>query len=200
MCGQVVLQHTHVKGSQFATCLAMMEHMSWSDLRPARWAARWPRLTWLMAGVLVAWCAHASIDAVRFVRAERDAMRKAATVQVGKLAQDKMNESWVRKGSSTFSIYSYASTPDQSSQSGVWECEGPKVFDWHFHGDETVYILEGYVRVDFEGETLELGPGNVAFFPAGSQATWHVPQRVRKAYNITHPTRLQRIVRSLIRT
>ena len=178
----------------------MMKRMRWSDLRPSRGAASFPRLTWIVVGVLLAWGAHASVDAVRFVRAERETLRKVSTVQVGKLAPSQMNKDWVKKGSSTFNIYSYASTPDASTQSGVWECEGPKVFDWHFHGDETVYILEGYVRIDFEGETMELGPGNVAFFPAGSSATWHVPQRVRKAYNITHPTRLQRIVRHLIST
>jgi ethanolamine utilization protein EutQ (cupin superfamily) len=40
---------------------------------------------------------------------------------------------------------------------------------------ETVHILEGSVRIEFENRTpLELRPGDIASFPAGLAMTWHV--------------------------
>ena len=40
---------------------------------------------------------------------------------------------------------------------------------------ETVHVLEGSVRIEFEGRPpLELGPGDIASFPAGLAMTWHV--------------------------
>ena len=36
-------------------------------------------------------------------------------------------------------------------------------------------VLEGAVRIEFEGRPpLELGPGDMASFPAGLAMTWHV--------------------------
>ena len=40
---------------------------------------------------------------------------------------------------------------------------------------ETIHVLEGSVRIEFEGRPpLELGPGDLASFPAGLAMTWHV--------------------------
>ena len=40
---------------------------------------------------------------------------------------------------------------------------------------ETVHVLEGFVRIEFDGRPpLELGPGDIASFPAGMAMTWHV--------------------------
>jgi hypothetical protein len=33
---------------------------------------------------------------------------------------------------------------------------------------------------DDTGDVRRLGPGDMAFFPAGSRSTWHVPNRVLK--------------------
>jgi len=44
-----------------------------------------------------------------------------------------------------------------------------------------VHIISGEVLVTNElGEIRRLGPGDMAFFPAGSRSIWHVPHRVRK--------------------
>jgi ethanolamine utilization protein EutQ (cupin superfamily) len=40
---------------------------------------------------------------------------------------------------------------------------------------ETIHVIEGAVRIEFEdGAELELGPGDIASFPAGRAMTWHV--------------------------
>ena len=40
---------------------------------------------------------------------------------------------------------------------------------------ETVHVLEGSVRIEFENAPpLELRPGDIASFPAGVPMTWHV--------------------------
>ena len=46
---------------------------------------------------------------------------------------------------------------------------------WKPDQRETVHVLEGSVRIEFEDRlSLELGPGDVASFPAGLAMTWHV--------------------------
>jgi len=46
---------------------------------------------------------------------------------------------------------------------------------WTPEQRETVHVVEGSVRIEFEtGPDLELGPGDIASFPAGLAMTWHV--------------------------
>ena len=50
-----------------------------------------------------------------------------------------------------------------------------KPLPWKPDQRETVHVLEGSVRIEFEDRlSLELGPGDVASFPAGLAMTWHV--------------------------
>jgi uncharacterized cupin superfamily protein len=51
--------------------------------------------------------------------------------------------------------------------------DGP--LPWTPKQRETVHILEGSVRIEFaSGAPLELGPGDIASFPAGLAMSWHV--------------------------
>ena len=46
---------------------------------------------------------------------------------------------------------------------------------WTPASRETALILEGSVRIEFEGRpSVELGPGDIVSFPAGLAMTWHV--------------------------
>ncbi len=64
----------------------------------------------------------------------------------------------------------------------TWECE-PSTFEWHYDQKETGYILEGDVRVTWgNGESIEIGPGDLAVFPAGLDCLWEVRSAVRKHY------------------
>jgi len=65
-------------------------------------------------------------------------------------------------------------------EDGVWAgmtriltTDGP--LSWTPDTRETVHVLEGSVRIEFETrEPLELGPGDLASFPAGIAMKWHV--------------------------
>ena len=58
---------------------------------------------------------------------------------------------------------------------------------WTFNtGAETMYILQGKVKVTVEGhdESLELEAGNLAVFPKDMSITWEVIEPVKKHYNV----------------
>jgi uncharacterized cupin superfamily protein len=65
-------------------------------------------------------------------------------------------------------------------EDGVWagltrilSVDGPMA--WTPDQRETVHVLEGSVRIEFEGRPpLELRPGDIASFPAGLSMTWHI--------------------------
>ena len=42
-------------------------------------------------------------------------------------------------------------------------------YPWHFHpnSDETFLVIEGRLNIEFEGGTLELGPGQMVTVPRG---------------------------------
>lgn len=69
---------------------------------------------------------------------------------------------------------------DGLSQTIVWECTTGK-FNWVYNIDETCYFIEGSAIID-DGVNgpRTLSAGDVAFFPAGSTAHWHVENYVKK--------------------
>ncbi len=52
--------------------------------------------------------------------------------------------------------------------------QAPGTTDVHMHAEETVYIIEGHVSVEVDGETLELATGNFASFKKGTMTRWTV--------------------------
>ena len=58
-------------------------------------------------------------------------------------------------------------------QAGLFTAQ-PSVCRWVFEGDETVYVIEGEVRIDFveSGESIELHAGDIGSFPKGVDAIW----------------------------
>jgi uncharacterized cupin superfamily protein len=74
-------------------------------------------------------------------------------------------------------------SPDGKDCNGIWQCT-PGVFNYT-HTDETATLVAGRVTVTFEaGEPLELGPGDIAFFPEGSTTKWEVHETVRKSFHL----------------
>jgi hypothetical protein len=87
---------------------------------------------------------------------------------------------WVIEGNPVARSRRLSTSPDTTSSTMVWTCT-PGKFHWHYTVDETLYILEGEVFVtDHKDEVRRLGPGDLAFFPAGSQSVWHVTKDIRK--------------------
>jgi uncharacterized cupin superfamily protein len=55
----------------------------------------------------------------------------------------------------------------------ILSVDGP--VPWTPEQRETVHVLEGSVRIEFEGRpAIDLGPGDIASFPAGVAMTWHI--------------------------
>ena len=159
---------------------------------------RWSRLIWFCLGACASLVLLLLYDATNYVVREHDDLMKIAVAQPGKLETHVMDQSWVAEGTGAYKVNTYATSPGDNSQSGIWECQGPARFTWHFYADETVYILDGLVNVTYEGKTHALTPGSIAFFPAGSQSEWHVPAAVRKSFHLSQPGRLRRLLRRLL--
>ena len=62
----------------------------------------------------------------------------------------------------------------------AWSCTKGR-FRWQYQVDEMAHILSGEVIItDQSGAERRLGPGDTAFFPAGSSSVWQVIRDVRK--------------------
>ena len=62
----------------------------------------------------------------------------------------------------------------------LWEC-GAVSYKWHYSQDEAYIVLSGEgFMTDEKGVERRFGPGDVAFFPAGTNATWRHPDHFRK--------------------
>ena len=96
------------------------------------------------------------------------------------LAADPICPAWVIDGEPQARSRRLAESADGASSVMAWSCTAGR-FNWHYTVDETVHIISGEVFVtDHNGQTHRLGPGDMAFFPAGSRSTWYVPVEVRK--------------------
>jgi uncharacterized cupin superfamily protein len=87
---------------------------------------------------------------------------------------------WVLEGNPQVRAKEIARSDDASMSMIVWSCTEGR-FRWHYGVDETVHILSGEVIVtDDDSKEHRLGPGDSAFFPAGTTSVWHVTQAMRK--------------------
>jgi uncharacterized protein len=89
-------------------------------------------------------------------------------------------QSWIIEGTPQARSKRLTTSADRTSSVMAWSCT-PGRFKWHYTVDETLHIFAGEVFVtDEKGAVHRLGPGDMAFFPAGSVSTWQVTQTVRK--------------------
>lgn len=87
---------------------------------------------------------------------------------------------------------------DGRTDSGVFAADGPSRFVWRYQSDESIYIMEGSVEIEYAGRRFTLNPGDAADFRAGTSATWYVPRYVKKAFSEQYPGRLARWTRSVL--
>ena len=81
---------------------------------------------------------------------------------------------WIIEGTPQARAKCLARSADGTSSIMAWSCT-PGCFEWYYAVDETVHIIHGEVFVtDEEGRIHRLGPGDMAFFPAGSRSIWPV--------------------------
>jgi uncharacterized cupin superfamily protein len=78
-------------------------------------------------------------------------------------------------------------TPERLKELGVsswpiWTKEASE-FPWEYDAQETCYFLEGDVIVTpDDGESVEVGKGDLVTFPNGMTCTWKIKKGVRKHY------------------
>ena len=116
-----------------------------------------------------------------------------AQMQAAPIPQD-----WIIDGKPDARRALLSRSSDGAAVTVVWETSKGR-FRWYFNIDETVDIIDGEVFVtDEKNVERRLGPGDVAYFPAGSWSVWRVPERVRKVAFIrnTVPTPLAFLARA----
>ena len=87
---------------------------------------------------------------------------------------------WILRGNPVARGAELSRSADRTTSTVVWDCT-PGVFEWRYHCDETIHILEGsIVLTDSFNPARRLGPGDVVFFPKGSVVHWEVETYVKK--------------------
>jgi uncharacterized protein len=101
---------------------------------------------------------------------------------------------WIVEGKPQARAKELARSEDGTSVVVAWSCTAGR-FRWHYSVDETVHVISGEVWITNEDDVeRRLGPGDMAFFPAGSTSLWRVPAEVRKLavcrHTLPHPVGL----------
>ena len=97
-----------------------------------------------------------------------------------------INPAWILEGQPVARNVVLSRSQDATACTIIWDCTAGK-FHWHYAFDETVHILEGSVIVSSENTPPKrLEAGDVAFFPVGTKAHWHVETYVRKVAFCRH--------------
>ncbi len=138
----------------------------------------------------------AAFLAIATLAGAADIHRHAADVQTGMAAIDPAKAtlapapiplSWIIEGHPRTEAAEIAHTDDGSTKVYVWQTSAAR-FNWFYESDEIVSVLDGEVFVDDHVHgTRRLGPGDVAFFPAGASTTWRVPDHLRKIATLKRP-------------
>lgn len=145
------------------------------------------------AGILVASGAFLVADTGRYVNA---APPPSATALEAPLTPVSVNPDWILSGEPTFAQVEISRSPDGRISHGLWSCTGPTSFEWQFLLDETVYVLDGDVDIDYQGNKFTLHPGDSATFHSGTSAVWTVKRYLKKSYTLSNPGPLGRWWRS----
>jgi uncharacterized protein len=113
-----------------------------------------------------------------------------------------INPAWILEGQPVARNVVLSHSEDTTACTIMWDCTAGK-FNWHYDFDETVHILEGSVIVSSENTPPKrLEAGDVAFFPVGTKAHWHVETYVRKVAFCRHvilPRPAMLVIRALRR-
>lgn len=87
---------------------------------------------------------------------------------------------WVLSGQPETRSKLIGKTKDRLAFAMLWEC-GAVSYKWYYTRDEAYIVLSGEgFMTDEHGIEHRYGPGDVAFFPAGTRATWRHPHHFRK--------------------
>ncbi|MES5098155.1 cupin domain-containing protein [Agrobacterium sp. BA1120] len=111
----------------------------------------------------------------------------SAASQTMDMKPSPINPDWIIAGAPQARMADHSRSGDRAAYTALWDCTSG-TFRWFFGWDETVHILEGEVHVTAEdGSVHELRAGDVAYFKAGTWATWRVDTYVRKVAFLRRP-------------
>ncbi|WP_040167402.1 cupin domain-containing protein [Microbacterium gorillae] len=75
---------------------------------------------------------------------------------------------------------------DENVLAGYWHCtpeQQPDIYEAEFTTDETIYLIEGKLRVEIVGDaTYDLSPGDSASFLKGTVGRWKVLETVTEFF------------------
>lgn len=98
-----------------------------------------------------------------------------------------INPEWIISGDPQARMADHSRSGDRAAYTALWDCTAG-TFRWFFMWDETVHIIEGDVHVTAaDGSVHHLNAGDVAYFKAGTWATWRVDTYVRKVAFLRRP-------------
>jgi uncharacterized cupin superfamily protein len=97
------------------------------------------------------------------------------------LEPDPLDPEQILAGDPQTSSYVLASTPE-AGESGVWRCTPGQFRD--VEADETFVVLEGRATIAWDGEEIEVGPGDVCVLAAGTETVWTVHETLLKGFRI----------------
>ena len=94
---------------------------------------------------------------------------------------------WLLSGDARTRSKQLGRTPDRLAYAMLWEC-GTVSYKWNYSRDEAYIVLSGEgFMTDEQGVEHRYGPGDVAFFPAGTKSTWRHPDHFRKIAVLKDP-------------
>ena len=104
----------------------------------------------------------------------------SSTLADVKLEPDSIPSKWLLSGRPETRSKVLGRSRDRLAYIVLWEC-GAVSYKWHYSKDEAYIVLSGEgFMTDEKGVERRFGAGDVAFFPAGTNATWRHPDHFRK--------------------
>ena len=102
------------------------------------------------------------------------------TLDAVEMETGRIPSEWLLEGQPHTRSKVLGKSPDRLASAVLWEC-GAVSYKWHYNQDEAYVVLSGEgFMTDEKGVERRYGPGDLAFFPAGTNATWRHPSHFRK--------------------
>jgi uncharacterized cupin superfamily protein len=108
------------------------------------------------------------------------ALTEAVHCKVEDLEPSPIEPSWIIEGNPEARSRLLSTSPCKTAWTLVWFCT-QGMFNWHYHFEETIVILEGSIVVESDGvQPKRYGAGDVILFRTGTRAKWHIEDYVKK--------------------
>ena len=114
------------------------------------------------------------------------------------LSDAPINPSWIVSGNPRARAGLHSPSIDGTASTNIWDCTSGS-FWWTFHDEETVFILEGQVRVTTpNGGTRTLMAGDIAYFAGDTRALWEIDDYVKKIAFCRRPSNPVKQLRAML--